>query len=332
MLGLRSPRAAGPVGRFEGAVVQAFEEGVHDGQGTGRASLLSLYRSNMSPSSMLVTGASTGIGKATALYMDERGWKVFAGVRKESDGEALEAEASGSLEPIIVDVTDTASIASAAKEVEGRVDGLDGLVNNAGISVHGPLEYLPLDDLRNQLEVNVIGQVAVTQAFLPLIRQAKGSVVFVGSVAGRAPSLPMLGPYTASKYAIEALGESLRLELLPWDIKVSIIEPGAIESAIWEKGTSAIDDLLERIPEEGRDRYLDSMNRAREIAQWLESRGIGPEKVARKVHHALTASNPRIHYLVGMDAKSRAFLESQVPKPLRDKVVSKVLGYDKKGT
>ena len=195
--------------------------------------------------SVVITGCSTGIGRASALRMDSIGWRVFAGVRKEADAESLSKAGSSRLVPLILDVADQATIDASRKTVASElVDGaLHGLVNNAGITVQGPLEYLPLDEMRKQMEVNVTGQIAVTQAFLPYLRTARGRIVFMSSIAGRAPALPFIAPYSASKKALEAIGESLKVELMADGIGVSLIEPGSIATEIWEKG-----DFLGRKP------------------------------------------------------------------------------------
>lgn len=285
----------------------------------------------LSQRSVAITGASTGIGRAVALRMDRLGWQVFAGVRKDADGRSLQAEASNRLVPLKIDVVDGSSIAAAAKEVGEVVggNGLDGLVNNAGISIQGPLEYIDIDDLRHQLEVNVVGQLAVTQAFLPLIRAARGRIVFMSSVAGRGPAVPLIGPYTASKYALEAIAETLRQELIPWGIKVSIIEPGSIATPLWEKGQAAAQAAIDRMPETFQERYGAVVDRAQRIAGKMEERGVSPERVAEKVEHALVARRPRIHYLIGIDAYVRTFVEPSMPKPLRDRVVGKVMGRER---
>ena len=178
---------------------------------------------------ILVTGASTGIGEACALHLDRAGHRVFAGVRRPADGERLTKRASPRLLPVMLDVCDDSQIAEAAELIGGEVGtaGLWGLVNNAGIAIGGPVEFLALDQWRTQLEVNVIGQVAVTRAMLPLVRAATGRVVFIGSISGRLAT-PMMGPYCASKHAIEAIGSSLAEELRPFGMRVSVIEPGAI--------------------------------------------------------------------------------------------------------
>ncbi len=174
---------------------------------------------------VLITGASTGIGEACALWLQDRGYRVFAGVRKSTDAEALQQKSKGHLTPVLLDVADEASIREAVQFVLTQEPKLEGLVNNAGIAVAGPLEFVPLQELRRVLEVNVVGQVAVTQAFLPLLREARGRVVLMSSISGRVAA-PLMGPYAASKFALEAIGDALRRELAPWGIEVSIIEPG----------------------------------------------------------------------------------------------------------
>ena len=277
---------------------------------------------------VLITGCSTGIGYAAALHLDRRGWKVYAGVRKDKDADDLRSQSSGELTPVLLDVADQASIDAVAKLLGEELgnEGLVGLVNNAGISVQGPLEYLPLDDLRRQFEVNVYGQIALTQAFLPMIRKATGRIVFVGSVGGRAPSLPFMGPYIASKYALEALAESLRTELMQWGIKVCVVEPGAIQSAIWGKGESELEESLAGLPPEGRERYENMIKRGLRLARERGRRATKAEKVAARIEEALTAKRPRIHYLVGADARVRTYVESNLPKPLRDRIIKWVLG------
>jgi NAD(P)-dependent dehydrogenase (short-subunit alcohol dehydrogenase family) len=281
--------------------------------------------------SVLITGASTGIGRATALHLANGGQRVFAGVRKDADGDALTSAVTRGLEPLIIDVSDQSSIDAAAKIVDEAVgpDGLSGLVNNAGVAISGPLEYLPIEDLRKQLEVNVIGQIAVTQTFLPLIRRARGRVVNIGSVAGRAPSAPLLGPYSASKVAMEALTDSLRAELMPWGIFVSIIEPGNIATPIWTKADSDFDHLESVMPEEGMDRYGRLITSGRRIAMMAGRTGVSPEKVARAVEHALTARRPKTRYLVGRDAWVRARVETLLPDRVRDRILARVLRYGK---
>lgn len=281
--------------------------------------------------SVLVTGCSTGIGRATALRLAAKGWRVFAGVRKESDAEDLRRQASSHFTTLLIDVADQALIDEAAKEVSEATDGrLDGLVNNAGITVQGPLEYLPLDDLRRQFEVNVTGQVAVTQALFPRLRAAGGRIVFVGSVAGRAPTLPFLAPYGASKKALEAVAEALRHELFASGMSVSIIEPGSVATEIWDKGDSTFDDMIDALPAEGRRQYEKALGRARKIAGAVGRRGIPAERVAAKIEHALSSSRPRFRYLIGKDAYAQAYVGNATPVSLRSRSLSKVLGFDRR--
>lgn len=272
---------------------------------------------------VVVTGASTGIGRATALLLDKKGYRVFAGVRKQADAESLSEEASDRLTPITIDVTEERSIASAKQKVERAVgdDGLVGLVNNAGIGTGGPVESMDLNDLRQALEVNLVGQVAVTQAFLPQIREAKGTIVFIASIGGRIAS-PFMSPYNTSKFGVEALGESLRHELKPWEIDVVVIEPGSIDTPIWEKGAETIDEQTSKLSPTVKRLYGKQLDRMEEVLKETASRGIPPEKVAKAVHTAISSDNPRHRYLVGTDAKIAARLKGSLP----DRTFSKLAG------
>lgn len=276
---------------------------------------------------VVITGASSGIGEASALRLDRRGFQVFAGVRRESDGTVLKEKASERLTPLIIDVTDDSSIAAAAAAVSEAVgeSGLSGLVNNAGIGVGGPLEFVALADLRRQLEVNFIGQVAVTQAFLPLLRKARGRIVFIGSIGGRF-SGPFISPYTASKFALEAITDSLRVELRPWKIHVSIVEPGAIATRIWDKSKSMADEIEKTLPPEGRELYGNAIPSVRKFIERGERTAIEPDAVAKAVTHALTARTPQTRYLIGMDARLQAALAKIVPDRGRDWLVRRLMG------
>ncbi len=280
---------------------------------------------------VMITGASTGIGKACAMRLDKLGFQVFAGVRKEADGQSLKAEASGRLSPLMLDVTDESSIASAARAVSKVVGerGLAGLVNNAGISVPGPIEFLPIEDVRRQIDVNVIGQIAVTQAFLLMIRQGRGRIVNIGSIGGRMAT-PFLGAYAASKFAMEAITDSLRMELRPWKIPVSIIEPGSIDTPLWQRGQTAADELQEKMPEDAGVLYGEAMDAMRKAADKFASRAIPPEAVAKVVVKALRAKRPKTRYLVGTDARIMAALVKVIPDGLRDAIVTSQLGLPKK--
>jgi NAD(P)-dependent dehydrogenase (short-subunit alcohol dehydrogenase family) len=270
---------------------------------------------------IVVTGASKGIGRACTLRLDRFGFRVFAGVRKLADGEALQREGSDQVTPLLLEVTCAASIAAAAERVTAAVaeDGLAGLVNNAGIAVAAPLEFLPVARLREQLEVNVIGQIAVTQAFLPLLRQSHGRVINIGSISGRSAS-PLLGPYSASKSALESLSDALRLELLPWQICVSIIEAGAVATPLWESSIAAADELTRCLTPQARELYGSLINATRADARNGTRRGGAPDAVARAVQHALTAKRPRTRYRVGRDARLVPILRL-LPDRVRDRLI-----------
>jgi NAD(P)-dependent dehydrogenase (short-subunit alcohol dehydrogenase family) len=276
--------------------------------------------------SVLITGASTGIGRASALRLDAEGWRVFAGVRRKEDGEALRGAASERLAPLILDVTSEEQIAAAAERVAAEVGetGLDGLVNNAGIGIFGPLETLPIEDLRRQLEVNLVAQVAVTQAMLPLIRRATGRIVFVSSIGGRI-ALPFGGPYHASKYGIEAVADCMRQELHPWKIDVAVIEPGSIDTAIWGRGEQIADEIATRTPSAQEQLYGKTIERFRAAVKRTAERGIAPEKVAKAIAHALSATRPRTRYVVGADARAQGLLSRFVPDRLLDRMIARVM-------
>lgn len=274
--------------------------------------------------SVLVTGASTGIGRATALRLDADGWRVFAGVRKEADAESLRQEASPNLVPVTLDVIDPGQIAAAAALIEREAEGgLDGLVNNAGVAVPGPLETIPLEDLRHQLEVNVVAYVAVTQALLPQIRRARGRVVFLASIGGRV-AFPFAGPYHASKFATEAIGDVFRQELRPWGIKVAIIEPGSIDTPIWERGQQKATEVEAKSPQTNL-LYGAAIEKFRKVIDDTAERGIPPEKVAKAISHALESKRPKSRYLVGLDAKAQALLKPLIPTAVFDRIVARQL-------
>ncbi|HEX9697068.1 MAG TPA: SDR family oxidoreductase [Actinomycetota bacterium] len=280
-----------------------------------------------------ITGASTGIGEACALALDAKGWRVFAGVRKEADGAALRAKASDRLTPLILDVTDGTQIRAAAATVADAVGdaGLDGLVNNAGIAVAGPMEFVPLDDLRRQLEINVVGLVATTQAFLPLIRRASGRIVHMGSVGGSF-AVPFAGPYSASKFAVEAITDAMRVELAPWRIHVALVKPGAVATPLWDRSTAIADEMLTRVPPETMTFYGTAIERMRELAAHEAASGIAPEKVATVVVHALTSMKPRTRYVLGPQAGLRVTLSRLLPDRTRDKLVVKQTGLPGEGS
>ena len=268
----------------------------------------------MAANNVVVTGASTGIGEACALHLDRLGWRVFAGVRKVADGERLQAASAGRLTPIQLDVTDEEQVDAALASVGEAVgdDGLAGLVNNAGVARGGPVEALPLSEWRDQLEVNLFGQIAVTKAALPLLRTAAGRIVFIGSIAGRVAA-PLVGPYSASKHAIEALGSTLREELLPWDIKVAVVEPGVIKTPIWSKANELADVLEASFDDDAVRLYKDQMDEIRASIAKNDRKGVPASKVAVAVEHALTSPRPKLRYLVGPDAKVAGNLARLLP-------------------
>jgi NAD(P)-dependent dehydrogenase (short-subunit alcohol dehydrogenase family) len=266
--------------------------------------------------SVVVTGASSGIGLACALRLAAAGWRVYGGVRTSEDADALRGRG---IEPLRLDVTNAEQVAAAAAAVG---EALDGLVDNAGIAIAAPLELVPLDELRRQLEVNVVGQVAVTQAFLPALRRTGGRVVLMGSIGGRS-ALPFLGPYAASKHALEAVNDSLRVELRPWGIAVSIVEPASVRTAIWTKGAAHADEMLRALPREANELYAARIAKFREVAT-RRGPGIDPDAVAKAVEHALRARRPKARYVVGRDARLRAAIE-RLPTRLRDRVLARAL-------
>jgi NAD(P)-dependent dehydrogenase (short-subunit alcohol dehydrogenase family) len=274
---------------------------------------------------VVITGASTGIGEACAVLLDGCGYRVFAGVRRDEDGAALRAKASERLTPVLLDVTDAVSVAAAAAVVRAALGegGLAGLVNNAGIAVAAPLEFIPLDALRQQLEVNVIGQVAVTQAFLPLLRAGRGRIVNISSVGGLIAS-PFFGPYSASKFALEALSDALRGELRPWGLHVALIEPGTIATPIWEKSLAAADRLIARLPSRAMEYYGKVIPAIRSQARASGKAGVAPEVVARVVHRALTARRPKARYLVGRGARIIPLIAA-LPDRTRDALLARQL-------
>ncbi|WP_414569312.1 SDR family NAD(P)-dependent oxidoreductase [Nostoc sp. CCY 9925] len=276
---------------------------------------------------VLITGASTGIGQACALLLDRLGFSVFAGVRQDIDAQTLQEKASPRLIPVFLDVTDAESIASVVDKVTNTVGdvGISGLVNNAGIAVPGPLELLPIAEFQHQMNVNVTGQLAVTQAFLGLLRQGRGRIINMGSIAGRSPT-PFLGAYNASKFALEALTDVMRMELKPWGISVSIIEPGSIATPIWNKSLTQADIGQDSLPESALNLYGQAMNAVRQKMQIIASRGISADIVAQAVVHALTAKQPKTRYLVGQDAKIQAVLKHILPDKLYDRIILYSMG------
>jgi NAD(P)-dependent dehydrogenase (short-subunit alcohol dehydrogenase family) len=260
----------------------------------------------MSKQRILISGASTGIGFATAVELAAKGHEVYAGVRKASDGERLQ-KANSQIRTLILDVTVPESVDAAVARV--RADSVTEsraplvLINNAGIAVAGPIECLPLAEFRKQFEVNVFGLIDMTQKFLPLIRETGGRIVNISSISGRLAA-PFLGPYSASKFAVEGLTDSLRRELAPQGISVSLIEPGPIRTPIWEKGLSGKDDLLAQIPAERLGIYETRLRKFVEYTAKTAASADPVEVVVRAIEHAAFAKKPRARYFVGGQSKA----------------------------
>jgi len=279
----------------------------------------------------LVTGASTGIGQATALRLARAGWTVLAGVRDDAAGSRLAAEAAerggASVEPIALDVTDARQIADATALLASRGGSgpgrLDALVNNAGIGVGGPLELIPIDDVRRQLDVNVVGQVAVTQAMLPALRAARGRIVFVSSVGGRV-AMAFTAPYAASKHAIEAIGDALRVELRTSGVQVALVEPGSVATPIWDKGRAEAEDF--EVPDELREQYGHIPEAIDRMLRSTGERGVPPEQVAETIERALTAPRMRARYVVGRDARVMIAVRRLLPDLVFDRLARRALG------
>jgi NAD(P)-dependent dehydrogenase (short-subunit alcohol dehydrogenase family) len=269
---------------------------------------------------VLVTGASSGIGEATVLHLKELGFDAVAAVRKDEDAERL---AVSGLRTVKIDVTDSDSIAAAH---DGLGDGpLAGLVNNAGVAVAAPLEFLPLDQFRHQLEVNLVGQLAVTQTFLPALRAGRGRIVNVSSIGGRV-ALPMLGAYHASKFALEAVSDTLRRELLSQGVDVVVIEPGGVKTPIWRKGDELGTELAADMPPEAGRLYGRMIEVLRKQSTKIATEtGIEPRGAAEAIGHALTAKRPRARYLVGRDAKMRAPTAAVLPARVLDRLVGRAM-------
>jgi NAD(P)-dependent dehydrogenase (short-subunit alcohol dehydrogenase family) len=287
----------------------------------------------------LITGASTGIGRATALRLVTDGWTVLAGVRDPAAGESLVAQAdastrsggSGRMVPLSLDVTDPAQLAAAREQVDAEAaggsasarGGLDALVNNAGIGIGGPLELVSAEDMRHQFEVNVFAQITVTQVLLPALRRAGGRIVFVSSIGGRV-AMAFTAPYAASKHAIEAFGDALRVELHSSGVQVALVEPGSVATPIWDKSRAEADRVS--IPEELQQAYGHVPAAMDKVLEDTARRGVPPEQVAATIERALTSPRMHARYVVGMDAKAMLLAKRLLPDLVFDKVARRVLG------
>lgn len=279
---------------------------------------------------VLVTGASTGIGEACAQRLVADGWTVFAGVRKVEDGERLREAHPGDLRPLILDVTQADHVGRVLDEITTAADGrgLQGLVNNAGVGVGGPFEFLRDEDWRFVFDVNFFGVIALTRAALPLLTAGSGRVVTIGSIGGRIGS-PGLGPYSASKHALEAVAESTRLEFTRAGspVRMILVEPGAIATPIWDKADASV-EALERLLDAAEgplaadgERYRWLIDQSRGFVEEGRTKGIAPSHVADAVEHALTASRPKARYLVGTDAKIAGHVIARLPDRVRESLL-----------
>lgn len=278
------------------------------------------------PGVVIVTGASTGIGRAVSLRLAAHGYDVYAGVRRSADSESLLAEAEAAKTPlktVLLDVTAVDQVQAAEERVRAELNGrvFSGVVNNAGIAVASPLEFLPLEDLREQFEVNVIGQVAVAQAFLPLLRDHFGRLVFVGSVSGLV-STRLLGAYAASKFALEAVADAFRRELKPHGVRVSLVEPGRIATPIWDKSLKEGKARMRTMPPEAAHYYGELVDELQAGARNASTGGTSPDVVARAVQRALTDRRSRTRYFVGADAHVVNVLRRLMSDPLLDRLVA----------
>jgi len=277
--------------------------------------------------SVVITGASTGIGHACAKLLLDKGFGVFGSVRKQADADRLKGEFGANFTPLLFDVTDEAAVLAAAREVRAALKGetLAGLVNNAGIAVPGPVLELAADEFRHQMDVNVIGPIIATQAFGPLLgadaslKGPKGRVVMISSVAGKNGN-PLTPAYSASKHAVEGLSESLRRELMLFGIDVVIVAPGPVKTPIWSKGQSSFDiDKYKNSP------YLPSLQKVTAYMQHLDSIGLPPERIAEVVFDALTLPKPKVRYQIAPDPM-RHLITAVLPKRVVDRIIAKRVG------
>jgi NAD(P)-dependent dehydrogenase (short-subunit alcohol dehydrogenase family) len=270
---------------------------------------------------VVVTGAASGLGEACTRALDQAGYRVAAGVRRMEDGERLRQTLSERVMPVLLEVTDPQQIAAAAETVRQAAGsaGLAGLVNNAGIASGGPLEFIPIDEFRRTLEINVLGTVAVTQAFLPLLRQGQGRIILNGSISGLFAS-PFLSPYAASKFALEGIADALRIELKPWNLPVTIIEAGNLATPIWRRSLQDFDRSSQGYPPEAYELYGHIIQKMQGKYADRPLSGLPPEAFAGLVLHILETPRPKARYLLGKDARSKALMR-WLPTRLRDWLV-----------
>lgn len=276
---------------------------------------------------VVITGASSGIGLACVARSVQSGWQVFATVRKKKDGDKLQSEFGARVTPIIMDITDRATIGAAAEQVTSELQGrgIDGLVNVAGIGMVRPIEYATAGDLEEIFRINVFGQIAVTQAFLPLLRKARGRIVNITSVGVHVP-IPFGGLLNASKSAFGMFSDTMRLELRPFGIRVCTVEPGAIRTPAVEKTLGDIEAVIRTLPANAAAQYGAMMRKFVARGYPREMNGSSPDVVARAVHHALSAPRPKIRYVVGKHARVLATLPRILPDAVLDGLLLRIAG------
>jgi NAD(P)-dependent dehydrogenase (short-subunit alcohol dehydrogenase family) len=276
---------------------------------------------------VLVTGAARGIGRASSLRLAAAGWEVFAGVRRPEHGEALVADGgSGRIMPVTLDITDAGQLAGLHDALPAR---LDAVVNNAGIVVGGPMEGVPLDELRRQLEVNVIGQVAVTQAVMPRLRESRGRIVFVSSLSGRVAT-PMTGAYNASKFALEGLADALRMEVRPWGVRVVLVEPAQTDTDMWRDANSSLDESVAAMAPDQRELYAKHIEGWRKSIPRSQKMASSVDGVAAAIETALTARRPRARYVVGAGPRVQGVMAGLAPTSAMDAVLRAATGVPRK--
>lgn len=269
---------------------------------------------------VLVTGAARGIGKSIVSYLAAAGWDVIGGVRSAADADALSALPGVSA--VTLDITDDAQVAALPDVLPGR---LDAVVNNAGIAVSGPLEGLTPAEIRRQLDVNVVGQLAVTSAVLPLLRESQGRIVFISSVNGKL-SAPMMGAYSASKFALEAAADALRVELRSWNIAVSVVQPAQTDTDLWREADQSVVDMENALAPQHRALYTKHVAGMRKAIPMSQRLAVDPDKVSKVVLEALTARKPRARYPVGLATAVQMTLMTKLPTRARDTLLGKVFG------
>jgi NAD(P)-dependent dehydrogenase (short-subunit alcohol dehydrogenase family) len=272
---------------------------------------------------VLLTGASRGIGRATTLRLARAGWTVYATVRSAADGEELAAEAAGAaVHPLQLEVTSDEQIAALDEALPAR---LDAIVNNAGIVVSGPLETLSAADLREQFDVNVVGAVALTNLVLPRLRSSRGRIVFVSSLSG-VISTPMTGAYNASKFALEAIADAWRLELRPWGVKVILVEPAMTDTDLWRKAPETLEAEAAEMSAEHRELYAEHLDGMRKTVPRIQKMAKPVDTVAAAIEKALTAARPRARYPVGADVRVQSALSGVTPDRVKDAAFARLTG------